>query len=109
MPRAATSVATRVIDFAALEAGQGPLALALALVAVHRDRLDVATAQPLDQPVGAALGADEDERAPGVTSLSCVEQVIELGALGLDVEELVLDVGLGALGRACTWERASRV
>ena len=63
MPRAATSVAIRVVDVAPLEAGQCPFALALALVAVHRDRLELAAAQALDQAVGAALGADEDEGA----------------------------------------------
>ena len=63
MPRAATSVATRVSTSPRLEAGERPFALALALVAVHRDRLELVVAQPFDQPVGAALGADEDECA----------------------------------------------
>ena len=54
------------VDVAALEAGQRPFALALALVAVHRDRRRLAAAQPLDQPVGAALGADEDQGAAAV-------------------------------------------
>ncbi len=51
------------VDLAPLEAGQRSFALALALVAVHRDGIELAAAQSLDQPVGAALGADEDEGA----------------------------------------------
>ena len=92
---------------ASLEAGQRPLALALALVAVHRDRLDIAPAQALDEPVGAALGADEDERAAGVLRAQLREQVVELGALRLDLDEVVGDVRLGALGVSWVWERAS--
>ena len=44
-----------------LEIGQCALALALALVAVHRCGLNVLTCEALDEPVGAALGADENE------------------------------------------------
>src|SRR5919108_3145464 len=46
---------------ASLEVGERAAALVLVLVAVHRDRADLLAAEPLDEPVGAALGADEDE------------------------------------------------
>ena len=48
-------------DLAILEIGQCALALALALVAVHRCGPNVFAGKPLDDSVGAALGADEDE------------------------------------------------
>ena len=88
------------VDVACLEARQRPFALALALVAVHRDRLDRAAAEPLGQPVGAALGAHEDQRRAALVVAQLRDQVVELLALGLDVEEAVLDVGLGGSCRA---------
>ena len=51
---------------ARVEARERPLALRLRLVAVDRDRVDVVAAQLLDEPVGAGLRADEDEREPAV-------------------------------------------
>src|ERR1044072_8229787 len=44
---------------APLEGGEGSFALALFFAALHRAALEPAVAQPLDQPVGASLGADE--------------------------------------------------
>ena len=91
MPRAATSVATSVSQIAALEAGERLLALALGLVAVHGKGLDALLTELLDEPVGAALGPDEDERATAVALLQLGEQRVELGALGVDRGEAVLD------------------
>ena len=51
---------------AGVEARERPLALRLALVAVNRDGVDVVAAQLLDEPVGAGLRADEDEREPAL-------------------------------------------
>ena len=56
------------VDMAGLERCQRPLALALGLVAVHRDGVDALGAQALDEPVGAALGAHEDERELAVAA-----------------------------------------
>ena len=86
-------------DVTALEAGEGAFALALALVAVHRDGLEFAAAQALDQPVGAALGADEDQGAAAVGAGQGAGEVVELGRLGVDVDEAVFDLGLAALRR----------
>src|ERR1700759_3769501 len=47
---------------AALEAGERVLALALGLVAMHRDRLHVLPAQALPPSVGAPLAGDGDPR-----------------------------------------------
>src|SRR5262249_28868626 len=85
--------------FAALEAGKRSLALALALVAVHRDGLYFATAQSFDEAIGAPLSANEDQRAGALPLSEVVDQPVELGALGLDVDEAVLNVGLAFLGR----------
>ena len=62
MPRAATSVATRSVDAAGLEVGERANALRLALVAVDGGGGDAVLLQLLGQPVGAVLGAGEDER-----------------------------------------------
>src|SRR6185437_10546078 len=78
--------------FTALEAGERRLTLALAFVAVHRDRLDVLAAQSFDQPVGAALGADEDERAARLFGTQRRDQGVELGRLRGNGQEVVLDV-----------------
>jgi hypothetical protein len=83
--------------FAGLEAGQGPFALALALVAMHGYRLDLAGAQALDEAVGTALGPHEHQRAAVLAAAQLVDQVVELGALRVDMEEAVLDVGFPAL------------
>ena len=93
---------------AALEPGQRLLALALALVAVHCDRLDALAAEPLDEAVGAALGADEDERAAGAVLGQVLHQVGELGPLGVDRDEAVLDLRLG-VGRLGVRVRAGAV
>ena len=47
--------------------------------------------------------------AAALVAAQLVDQVVELGALGVDVEEAVLDVGLVALVGAWVWRRASRV
>src|SRR6186997_2961125 len=49
---------------ARLEARERGLALALGLVAVHRDGLDAGAGQALDEPVGAPLGAHVHECQP---------------------------------------------
>ncbi len=97
------------VDLAVLEAGQGPLALALGLVPVHRDCLQLAAAESLDEPVGTALGPHEDQRAPPLAVAQLTGQVVELGALGVDVDEAVLDFGLRALGGLGVAMRLARV
>ena len=62
------------LHLAGVEARERALALRLALVAVDRDRVDVVAAQLLDEPVGAGLRADEDEREP---ALVVVQQLDE--------------------------------
>ena len=80
-----------------LKAAQGRFALALGLVAVHGHRVDAVCGEALDQAVGAALGADEHERA--------VTLVLELGEQGLEPlaavhgDEAMLDVDGGAARR----------
>ena len=76
---------------AALEAGEGLLALRLRLVAVHGDGLDVAGAELLDEPVGAALGADEDERPAAVAGVELVDEQVDLGGLARRLEEAMAD------------------
>ena len=78
------------VDVPALERGERALALVLGLVAVQRQRLDAARAEALDEPVGAALGADEDEREAAV-ALELVDERVELG-LVQDLDEAVLDL-----------------
>src|ERR687893_709722 len=51
------------VHIAALEAREGSLPLVLRLVAMHRDRLEAVLGEPADEPVGAMLGANEDEGA----------------------------------------------
>ena len=48
-------------------------------------------AEPLHEPVGAALGADEHERQPPLVVVQLAHQGIEL-RLVLDADESVLDV-----------------
>jgi hypothetical protein len=72
MPRAATSVATSV---STRPDSKRASACSLRLVAVHGDRVDAGAAEPLDQPVGAALGADEDEREVAVVAERLDERV----------------------------------
>jgi hypothetical protein len=49
---------------------------------VHRERLDVTRAQPLDESVGAALGADEDEGQPARLVMQLAHERVELGVGG---------------------------
>ena len=95
MPRAATSVATSVSTCAGLETGQGALALALGLVAVHGHGVEAPSAEPLDQPVGAALGADEDE---GEVTLLTELGDQRLDPLAVNGHEAVLDLLGGTPG-----------
>jgi hypothetical protein len=85
------------VDFAGLETGERPLTLALALVTMHRRGVELAAAEALDEPIGAAAGADEDEGASALIAAELLDQVVELGALRLEMEEAMLDVGLAAL------------
>ena len=73
-PRAATSVATSVVHLAGVEPLQCALALRLALVAVDGDRVDVVARKLLDEPVGAGLRADEDEREAALVLVEQLDQ-----------------------------------
>ena len=64
MPRAATSVATSTCTSPRAERRQGPLALALAAVAVDGLGADAGLPQLLGQAVGAVLGAAEHDGRP---------------------------------------------
>ena len=63
MPRAAMSVATSTRTRAGAEVFERALAGALRLVAVDRLGADAGADQLLGDPVGAVLGAGEDEHA----------------------------------------------
>ena len=86
------------VDVPGLEAGQGLLALALGLVAVHRDGLDALVREALDQPVGAALGADEDERQVALGSAARSTSGRSLCSCSTR-QEAVLDAPLGGRRR----------
>ncbi len=79
------------VDAARPEAGERPLALALRLVAVDRERLHATVAEPFDEPVGAPLGAHEHQRAIALAA-ELVHQRLQAGVLA-DRDEAVLDVG----------------
>ena len=83
------------VDVTGLKAGQSGLALALGLVAVHRDGLMAARAQALDQPVGAALGAHEDQSEVAV-ALQLADQGLD--PVAADGHEAMLDLLGGAPG-----------
>ena len=104
------------VDAAGLELRERLLALALALVAVHRERRVALVAQALDEPVGAALGADEDERQLVLGAAQLAQERVDAVA-ALDADEAVLDVGglldrrhvlVGERRRACTRGRSRR-
>ncbi len=98
MPRAATSVATSVSTSNALELRERALALALGLVAVHRDRGDAGVGELLDELVGAMLGAHEHERQVALGT-QVLEQRVDARFVR-DLDEAVFDVIVGAaLGR----------
>ena len=115
-PRAATSVATSVVDPARAELLERALALRLRHVAVHGDDVDVAPRELLREPVGPALRADEDEREPRL-GLEQLDEAVDL-VVGGDRDEVVLDhavldVGARAVLEArrrprCTRTRAHR-
>ena len=66
------------VAVAALEAGEGAAALVLVLVAVHRQARDLVAAELLHQPVGAALGADEDQGAAALGVAELADQGVHL-------------------------------
>ena len=70
---------------AGLEVGQGADALALALVAVDRDRRDAVAAELLGESVGAVLGAGEHER---LVDGAGADEVAEQLALALAVDRV---------------------
>src|SRR5262249_25341324 len=65
-------------NLTALEASKGSCALALALVAVHRDGFHFAAAQSFDKTIGAPLGANEDQRAGALAGFEVADQPVEL-------------------------------
>ena len=69
-----------------------PLALPLRHVAVQRGGGHVARVELVGEAVGAALGADEDEREVAV-GLELLDQAVEL-VVGGDRDERVLDLAL---------------
>ena len=82
-------------------------------VAVHRDRLDVVPRELLAEPVGAALGAHEDEREAALLAEQLDERLDLVSAvtdtklvLDLAVALLVGQLGLEA-GRVVVYARAS--
>ncbi len=79
------------VDLAGLEPGQGALALALGLVAVHGHRLDTEAAETLHQPVGAVLGAHEHEGERALVLQLGDERLHPAGLA--DGDEPVLDLG----------------
>ena len=69
MPRAATSVAMRIVLLAGLERGHRALALVLVQVAVHGGRVEAAVVELLDELGGRTLGAREDDRLAATLGL----------------------------------------
>src|SRR4029077_6794277 len=63
------------------------------LCALRRAGRDFVAARRLEEPVGAALGADEDQGAAAVVATQLLDQVVELGAGRAHMEETMLDVG----------------
>ena len=94
IPRAATSVATSASTSPRSKRARARSRWPWLLSPCIATASHLVFAQALDQPVGAALGADEDERAAALLAAQLLDQVVELGALRVDVEEAVLDVGL---------------
>ena len=94
------------VDRARLEPGERLLALALGLVAVHRDGGDAGVAEALDEAVRAALRADEHERAVALAAQLADEGVH--AAVALDRDEAVLDLGGPRLARRVVVARARR-
>ncbi len=87
------------VDVEGLEVGQCALALALALVSVHRHGRDALTLELLDELVGAVLGAHEHEREVA-RRVQVADQRVQPRLVG-DRHEAMLDIGGGgALGRA---------
>src|SRR5581483_4509568 len=96
------------LHLAGVEARKRALALRLALVAVDRDRVDVVTAQLLDEPLGTGLRPDEDERK---TTIVLLEQIDERGHLVVrrDRDEAVVDLPTPELGRQLAFEARGEV
>ena len=60
---------------------------------MHRHRPDALLAEPLDEAVGAALGANEDQGAAALGVIELADQGVDLVGM-IEVDEAVLDVGL---------------
>jgi hypothetical protein len=106
MPRAATSVATR-IDTAVAEGVQGARALALREVAGERQRDEAVAGEPLGQLAGVDTTAHEDDRQ---RALGHQQQVHERGVPLVQAHQMgdVLDVFVrGAESRAFEVERVA--
>ena len=98
MPRAATSVATRVSTLELSKLASARSRWPWDLSPCIADDVDALAAQALDQPVGAALGAHEDEREVALAAQLAEQRVDALVAL--DGDEAVLDRGRAADRRA---------
>ncbi len=90
---------------AGVEALERLLALGLTLVAVDRDGVDVVAAKLLDEPVGAGLRADEDEREPALSSSSRSRStsVVDL-VVGRHGDEAMVDLARRRLCRQLALE-----
>ena len=98
-PREATSVATRIGSVARLEVAQHAQAHALVQVAGDaRAAWKPLSARRCVEPLGLALGVDEDQRALRLLALQEAEQQRQL-LVPADVVEHVLDVLGGDLLR----------
>src|SRR4029079_15025924 len=86
------------VDGAGLEARQRLLALALGLVAMHRDGGDAGVAEALHEAVGAALRAHEDEGEVALAA-QLADEGVDAG-VALDRDEAVLDRAGAGLARA---------
>ena len=73
---------------------------------MHRDGVYALAVEALDEPVGAALGAHEDERQLGVVEL--LDERVD-AAVAIHGAEAVLDVGARSGAGVCSWRIASVV
>ncbi len=86
------------VDRAGVEARERLLTLGLRAIAVDRQGVHAVTGQALHEPVGAALGAHEDERATAVASAELGHERVQLRLVG-HRQEAVLHAPSGALAR----------
>ena len=89
MPRAATSVATSVLTLPEPNAASARSRWFWDLLPCIATARTPCAAEALDEPVGAALGAHEDERELGVVEL--LDQRVD-AAVAVDGAEAVLDL-----------------